>query len=64
MKTAAERKRKERELKKAAGLVRKEVWINPIYSDALKNVEKYLRSDKYKIYYYTSGCGMSIEKLG
>ena len=39
MKTAAERKAKERRLKKESGLVRKEIWIKP---DHWAEVKKFI----------------------
>lgn len=42
--TAAERKRIERQRKRDAGFVSREIWIHPDNSEALKTVEQALRS--------------------
>jgi len=46
-----------------SGLVRKEVWIRPEYTEDLKHVEQYFRQPDFKVWYYTGHPGVSIEGL-
>jgi hypothetical protein len=61
--TSTERSKKLRQKRKEQGLVRKEVWIRPEYSEGLKDVEGYFQVEGYRTFFYSSElCGMSIEK--
>lgn len=62
-KTNAQLKREERERKRAQGLVPKEVWIRPEYSDHLKDVQAFFQVENTKFFHYTSGKGVSIENI-
>ena len=60
MKTAGERKKIERENKKAKGWVRREVWIHPDNSEALKTVEQALRNKTAIVSSETGNKGLSM----
>ena len=59
--TSTQRARKRRKRLRSEGLVRRDVWILPSKTDALKDVEQYFRQDHTKVWYYTGSPGMSIE---